>query len=174
MRHDRPGLACLVYDVRAGGRLNKRSLLGAWLLTQSSVTVPLVSEGRWGRAPKPSRAHTALLIANGIGIAAAAVFSAAGARRPGYVTAEPATPAATFWAVSSAVRTWALAGPLLLALVRSDSAARSGLLVTAGLVQLGDAGLGVWQRNPAMATAPALMGAVHLLSARALGRPPSA
>ncbi len=117
-----------------------------------------------------SRARTALLIANGLGAVAAAAFAAVGVRQPGYVdSAERVTPLAEFWTASSAVRTWALAGPLVFALTRPDSGSRSGLLLAAGLVQCGDAALGVRKRNPGMTVAPAIMGAVHLVSARVLG-----
>lgn len=44
------------------------------------------------------------------------------------------------------------------------------LSAAAGLVQLGDAGLGVWQRNLPMAVLPAVLGVFHLASARLLGR----
>lgn len=128
-------------------------------------------EGRGAALADPSGARTALLIVNGVGICATAVFAAVGVRRPGYVVpAERVTPLAEFWTASSAVRTWALAGPLVVALTRPGSGSRSGLLVAAGLVQLGDAVLGVRQRNPGMTAAPAIMGAVHLVSARALRR----
>lgn len=111
---------------------------------------------------------TVLPAVNGVGVAAAAAFSAVGVRRPSYVShAELVTPLATFWTMSSAVQTWTLAGPLLVVLRRSDSRSRSDLLVVAGLTQLGDAVLGVRRRDPAMSTAPALMGVVHLLSALA-------
>jgi len=105
------------------------------------------------RLAYPSRVRTVLL--ERARVVAAAVFAAAGVRRPGYVvTGGQATPLAHFWATSSAVRTWALAGTLIPALARSDSRDRSVLLVTAGLVQLGDAALGVGQHDPAMTTAP--------------------
>ena len=117
-----------------------------------------------------SRTRKALLIANGLGVAAAAAVAAVGVRQPGYAdSAERVTPLAEFWTASSAVRTWALAGPLLFALTRPDSGSRSGLLLAAGLVQCGDAALGVRQRNLAMTVAPAIMGTVHLFSARVLG-----
>ncbi len=121
-----------------------------------------------------TRTGTALLLLNSAGVLAAAAFSVAGVHRPGYVApTEPVTPLAAFWTTSSAVRTWALTGPLLVALSRPDSGSRSALLVVAGLAQLGDAVLGVRRRDPAMATAPAIMGAVHLLSARALQTRPA-
>lgn len=125
--------------------------------------------GQYRQPVTDRRTETVLLVVNGVGVVAAAAFSAVGVHRPGYVShAEPVTPLATFWTTSSAVRTWALAGPLLIALRRSDSGSRSALLVVAGLTQLGDAVLGVRRRDPAMSTAPAVMGVVHLLSARAL------
>lgn len=118
----------------------------------------------------PSRARTALLIAIGVGIVAATVFAAVGVYRPGYVVpVREGDTLAQFWTASSAVRTWALAAPLVVALTRRDSGSRSGSLVASGLVQCGDAALGVRQRNPGMAVAPAIMGAVHLISARVLG-----
>ena len=105
---------------------------------------------------------------NGAGIAAAAAFGARGVRQPSYVRpSEPVTQLAHFWAASSAVRTWALAAPLLVALGRRP-AERADLLVVAGLVPCGDAALGARQRNRAMAVAPAIMGVVHLVSARVL------
>jgi len=126
-------------------------------------------DGRRTAMADPSRARMALLIANGLGVVAAAVFAALGVRRPGYVVpAERVTPLAEFWTASSAVRTWALTGPLLAALTRPNSGSRSGLLLAAGLVQCGDAALGVRHRNPGMTVAPAIMGAVHLVSARVL------
>ncbi len=115
------------------------------------------------------RSATALLLLNGVGIIAAGAFATAGVRRPGYIAAgEPVTPLAQFWSASSGVRTWALAVPLLLALIRPAAPSRPGLLVAAGLVQLGDAALGMQRRDAAMTAAPAVMGAVHLVSARVL------
>lgn len=115
------------------------------------------------------RGRTALVALNGAGVVVAAVFAARGAARPASVSpGAPVTPAARFWAESSAVRTWALAAPLAATLTRPAARSAPGLLVVAGLVQLGDAVLGVRQRNPAMTAAPAVMGLVHLLSARVL------
>lgn len=115
------------------------------------------------------RLRVTLSVLNGVGIAVAAAFASRGVQRPGYVDpAQPVTRLAEFWTESSAVRTWALAGPLAVALSRERAPSRSGLLLVAGLVQCGDAVLGVRQRNPAMTIAPAIMGAVHLLSARVL------
>lgn len=123
------------------------------------------SQGRGGER----RGRVALTVLNGVGIASAAAFASRGVQRPSYVgTAEPATRLAEFWAASSAVRTWALAAPLAVALSREKAPSRSGLLVVAGLVQCGDAILGLRQRNPAMTIAPGLMGVVHLLTARAV------
>jgi hypothetical protein len=77
------------------------------------------------------------------------------------------SPPAQFWAASSAVRTWAVTVPLLAALAQQGRPAPQ-LLVVAGLIQLGDSALGAWQRKPDMTVAPALMGLIHLSSARVL------
>lgn len=115
------------------------------------------------------RGRVALRGLNGVGVAAAAAFAVRGVQRPSFLDpAEPVTGLAEFWAASSFVRTWTLAVPLGVALSRENVPSRSSLLVVAGLVQCGDAMLGVRRRNPAMTLAPALMGAVHLLSARVL------
>ncbi len=109
-----------------------------------------------------------LLAANAVGASASAVFALVGLVRPGYVQpGSPVTPVAKFWAASSAVRTWAVTGPLLVGMTRGERPAPH-LLLAAGMVQLMDAGLGVWQRNPPMAVLPAAMGLVHLASARVL------
>ena len=110
-----------------------------------------------------------LLLLNGIGIVVAAGFSAQGLTKPNF--AEPdqaATPLARFWAASSAVRTWSLAAPMLIGLLGGRPT--SQILTTAGLVQLGDSALGVWQRNPQMVIAPGVMGVIHLASAHLLRR----
>lgn len=60
-----------------------------------------------------------------------------------------------------------ITGPLLVGIARGARPAPH-LLVTAGIVQCMDAGLGVWQRNPPMAVLPAAMGLVHLATARVL------
>jgi len=44
------------------------------------------------------------------------------------------------------------------------------LVAAAGMVQLGDAVLGLRQRNVFMSVAPAVMGVIHLVTARALSR----
>ena len=114
------------------------------------------------------RARRAALVVNGLGIAAAAGFATAGLARPDYAHPDaPVSSLARFWSAASAVRTWSLAAPLLTALVRGGRPAPE-LLTVAGLVQLGDSALGVWQGNPRMAAFPAAMGLVHLRSARAL------
>ncbi|MDQ2811633.1 MAG: hypothetical protein M3Z75_07070 [Actinomycetota bacterium] len=59
--------------------------------------------------------------------------------------------------------------PLLAALVRQRRLSPE-LLTVAGLVQLGDSALGIRQHNPRMTLAPALMGIVHLATARRLAR----
>ena len=105
---------------------------------------------------------------NAVGASASAVFSVVGLARPGYVQpGSSPSPLTQFWAASSAVRTWAITAPLLVGIARGGRAAPQ-LLVVAGIVQLTDAGLGLWQRNPPMAVLPAVMGVVHLASARVL------
>ena len=125
---------------------------------------------RWSSSDRP---RSAVFTVNGLGIAAAAAFATAGLARPnhGGPAAAVSSPA-RFWAAASAVRTWSVAAPLLLALVR-DRRAAPELLTVAGLVQLGDSALGIWQRNPRMAVLPAAMGLVHLGSARVLSAPPA-
>lgn len=110
-----------------------------------------------------------LLLLNGIGILVAAGFSAQGIARPNFAEPdEAATPLARFWAASSAVRTWSLAAPALIGLLSRRPT--SQILTAAGLVQIGDSALGVWQRNPQMVIAPGIMGVIHLVSARLLRR----
>lgn len=65
------------------------------------------------------------------------------------------------------MRTWAVTGPLLVGMARGGRPAPQ-LLLAAGLIQVMDAGLGVWQRNPPMAVLPAAMGLVHLGTAAIL------
>lgn len=116
------------------------------------------------------RARGAVLTANAVGAGVAAVFAGAGLARPGYVQSGSSSSALTeFWAASSAVRTWAITAPLLAGIISGGRPA-SQLLVAAGLVQLGDALLGVRQRNASMAVFPAAMGLVHLGSAHLLSR----
>jgi len=67
------------------------------------------------------------------------------------------------------VRTCAVTAPLLGSVLLRGRAAPE-LLAVAGLVQLGDSALGVWQRKPDMTLAPAVMGVLHLASARWLSR----
>lgn len=109
-----------------------------------------------------------MLAANVVAAAAAAVFAAAGLARPSYVQSGSSSSSLTeFWAASSTVRTWAITAPLLVGIIRGGRPAPQ-LLAVAGLVQLGDAALGVWQRNASLAVFPAAMGLVHLGSARLL------
>jgi hypothetical protein len=110
---------------------------------------------------------------NGLGIAAAAVFAGAGVARPGYSKPRASPESLTaFWAASSAVRTWALTLGYLAPLARGERPS-SDLLRVAGLVQVGDSAIGIWQRNPRMAVFPALMGFAHLRGARILASYPS-
>ncbi len=109
-----------------------------------------------------------LLVANGVGAGAAAGFAGLGLVRPSYVEAGAASGSLSgFWAVSSALRTWAITIPLLSELVFKQRITPE-LLTVAGLVQLGDSALGIRQRNASMTLAPAAMGLVHLASARVL------
>jgi hypothetical protein len=109
-----------------------------------------------------------LLAVNAAGVTAAAVFAAAGVVRPSYVEAGASSDSLSdFWSASSAVRTWAITVPLVAGLARTGRPSPR-LLTVAGLVQLGDSILGIRQRNPGMALAPAVMGLIHLASARIL------
>lgn len=127
--------------------------------------------------PRPDRrgrdrGRSAVLLVNGVGIAAAAAFATTGLARPNYARPAASVSSLTrFWSAASAVRTWSLAAPLLIALVRERRSAPE-LLRVAGLVQLGDSALGIWQRNLRMAVVPAAMGLVHLKSARLLSASP--
>ena len=120
----------------------------------------------------------ALLLVNAAGAMAAAVFAAAGIVRAVHARTDdhPRSPS-LFWAASSAVRTWAVTGPLLAAITARRPPAPH-LLVAAGLVQLGDSAIGLWQRNLSMTVAPAAMGLIHLGTAydvacnRGRGMPP--
>lgn len=97
-----------------------------------------------------------LLVLNGVGALVAAGFAAAGLVWPAVAErrSDTKTDSVTeFWAASSAIRTWAITGPLLATLLTRRGP--SGQIVAAaGLVQLGDAALGLRQRNPFMAIAP--------------------
>ncbi|MDQ2894326.1 MAG: hypothetical protein M3Y09_01560 [Actinomycetota bacterium] len=111
------------------------------------------------------RCQTVAYGGNALGLAAAAVFAAVGVVRPNFSDPGGSEQSLTrFWAASSAVRTWAMAGGLATA-IRRDQRASPELLAVAAL---GDSALGVWQRNVRMAMVPALMAIVHLRSARVL------
>jgi len=117
-----------------------------------------------------STARRALVLVNAAGAVAAGVFAGIGAARPSSVHGgTTSSPPADFWAASSAVRTWAVTVPLLAGLAQQGRPAPQ-LLVVAGLIQLGDSALGAWQRKPDMTVAPAVMGLIHLASARVLSR----
>ena len=123
-------------------------------------------------SPAGTRTRTALLLVNGAGALVATGFAVAGLARPsvaGPGSDGPPSRLTGFWAASSAVRTVAITGPLLAGLV-ARRAASPHLLTAAGIVQLGDAALGLRQRNAFMAIAPAVMGGIHLATARALSR----
>lgn len=118
------------------------------------------------------RVRTTLLLLNGVGALVAAGFAAAGLARPSIAEprsdAEPNT-LIEFWSASSAIRTWAITGPLLAALLTRRGPSPQ-LVTAAGIVQVGDAVLGLRQRNTGMTIAPAVMGVIHLTTARVLRR----
>jgi hypothetical protein len=117
-----------------------------------------------------ARTGQAVVVVNVAGAVAAAAFATRGLLRPEYVRpGASSSPLAEFWAASSAVRTWAVAVPLLGGLLVTGRVVPQ-LLTVAGLVQLGDSALGIWQRKTDMAVAPAVMGLIHLASARHLSR----
>ena len=117
-----------------------------------------------------TRTPWAILIVNTLGATAASAFAIRGLTRPEYVQpGSPTHPITRFWAASSAVRTVAFTIPLL-GQAATTRRLEPQLLTVAGLVQLGDSALGIWQRKADMALAPALMGIVHLASARHLSR----
>ncbi len=112
----------------------------------------------------------AVTFVNAAGVVAAATFATTGLARPNYIDDQIATtPLTQFWAASSAVRSWAVATIFFGSIVRGPSPSAETLAL-AGLVQLGDSALGVWQHNRRMTIAPALMGAAHLASALLLIR----
>jgi hypothetical protein len=118
------------------------------------------------------RMRTALLVLNGAGALIATGFAGAGFARPSIAGSRSDGETAEitrFWAASSAIRTWAITGPLLASLLTHRGPSPQ-IVTAAGMVQLGDAGLGLRQRNLAMTLAPAVMGVIHLVTARALPR----
>ena len=125
------------------------------------------------RPAQPSgRTRTALLALNATGALVAAGFAAGGLIRPSIAehrSVSDTTALTQFWAASSAIRTLAVSGPLLVALSTNRSPSPQ-ILTAAGITQLGDALLGIRQRNAFMTTAPAVMGVVHLVTARVLAR----
>lgn len=118
--------------------------------------------------PSSARPHNAVLAANAVGAGAAAVFATIGLVRPNYVQPDfSSSSLSKFWAASSAVRTWSITGPLLAEIIREGRPAPQ-LFTVAGLIQLGDAALGIRQHNARMAVLPAAMGLTHLRTARLL------
>lgn len=118
------------------------------------------------------RTRTALLVLNGAGALVASGFAGAGVARPSIAdlrSAATTDEVTRFWAASSAIRTWAVTGPLLASLLTHRGPSPQ-IVTAAGIVQLGDAWLGLRQRNLAMTLAPAAMGVIHLLTARSLPR----
>lgn len=122
------------------------------------------------RAPLAASTKRSLFLLNAVGATISAAFAARGVIRPEYVQPTQAgSPLASFWAASSAVRSWAITVPLVGSLAVTGRAAPQ-LFAAAGLAQLGDSALGIWQRKIDMAVVPAAMGLVHLASARLLSR----
>ena len=142
------------------------------LLSHEDTAIPQEeAEGKRMLPANVQRVPRSLLAVNAVGAAAAAVFATVGVVRPAFARPDvPVSPLARFWAASSAIRTWALIGPLLAGMARRTPPSAE-LLRAAGLVQLLDAGLGVQQRNPPMTVLPAVMGTVHLISANILTGP---
>ncbi len=111
----------------------------------------------------------ALTVLNVAALLSATLFSAAALRRPGLVrSGRRDRPLPTVLAAASAGRTWSITVPLLVAILRRRPPSRQ-LLISAGLIQLGDTAVNVWQRSP-QAAAPAVMSALHLVSAWTIGR----
>ncbi|WP_018334083.1 hypothetical protein [Actinomycetospora chiangmaiensis] len=119
--------------------------------------------------PLSPAARRALVVANVAGAVGSSAFAAAGALRPDVALPdeqEPVGARTRFWAAASGIRTWAICAPLVAGLATGRSVPQ--LLIAAGTVQLGDSVLGIGRRDPAMTTAPLLLGIAHLVSARAL------
>lgn len=62
-----------------------------------------------------------------------------------------------------------MTGPLLASLLTRRGPSPQ-IVTAAGIIQLGDAALGLRQRNGFMAVAPAVMGVIHVVTARVLSR----
>ncbi|GAA2154074.1 hypothetical protein [Actinomadura napierensis] len=103
--------------------------------------------------------------------AAAALVSGAssvlGAARPGLMLAsgETVTSGVDFYARVYAVRAIPLSIAVVAVLLVGDAASIVPLLVVAGVIQAGDAALGVLRRVPGMAVGAGVLTVVHLLSA---------
>ena len=104
---------------------------------------------------------------NVVALCGAVVFAAAGVARPSLVHAGSSSPRdlGRVWAAASALRTAGIVLTSLWLLRRRHPAATLALTV-AGSMQLGDSLLGVWQRNLPMSIASAMMGTLHLVTAR--------
>ena len=167
------GVDDLRFSLRRKQRVEvDRAAVGGDHPRSGAAAVPLVAHPRntARRVRTLRRARHGLLALNAVGATASAAFAVRGLRRPDYVQpSQPVTSLTSFWAASSAVRTWAVTVPLVGSVLLRARAAPT-LLTVAGVVQLGDCALGVWQRKPGMTLAPAVMGLVHLASARWLSR----
>lgn len=103
---------------------------------------------------------------NGAGLVASIVFGVRGLQRPSAALPGTETSSlAEFWSEFAAARTLPLAAITLFELSRPTTDVVRPLLVIAGLVQAGDAVIGVRRGNRPMTIAPAAMAAVHLFTA---------
>lgn len=93
--------------------------------------------------------------------------SVLGAARPGLMLAsgETVTPGADFYARVYAVRALPLSLAVIAALLTAPDDAAVALLIVAGIVQAGDAALGIMRRVPGMAIGAGVLTIIHLASA---------
>ncbi|MGW4380151.1 hypothetical protein [Kitasatospora sp. NPDC004531] len=115
---------------------------------------------------------TALLVANAVAALLGAGAAVAGVIRPGLVLAagEPITAGTRLYVRAYAVRAVPLGVVAALVLAAGPRAAAWPLLVVAGLAQVGDAAIGVRQRNVGMAVGAGAAAVLHLATAWWLAR----
>lgn len=114
-----------------------------------------------------SAVETTLVAANAAAALVAGASSVLGAARPGLMLAsgETVTSGVDFYARVYAVRAIPLSIAVVAVLLVADAAAVVPLLAVAGVIQAGDAVLGVLRRVPGMAAGASVLAVVHLLSA---------
>ncbi|QKG21951.1 hypothetical protein [Actinomadura verrucosospora] len=114
-----------------------------------------------------STVETMLVAANAGAAVVAGAASVLGAARPGLMLAsgETVTSGVGFYARVYAIRAIPLSIAVIAVLLVADTAAVVPLLVVAGVIQAGDAALGVLRRVPGMAAGGGVLAVVHLLSA---------